>query len=682
MNVLLQDLTIGIDSGLITSKSLNYRPPSWPPPREWPVVIDKDGLVVSRWGDPIWNISPWAGKRMTLNFADGKAENLGQAKALDAKNADLLRMVATWFIWGRNAVSAANSVKTKLNLIRPIVMLCSRNGISADNLWRFPKVLERVLEVIQPSNYDATIAILHRLYDAKEILGFTIVNPDGLGRLAKARPNHERMQTPYIPPRIWMYQITRLRECLMDFLAHREQIEACFRFCLDAYTKNYGSLEAALAPGRDYLRGPFASESKRYPTCTYQGTFAETAARFGIAKLMTKWCDSNKEQLQIQTLSNYFSLVTHAGMMYIANFTLQRKEEIGSLRASCMRWEDDEELGRVPIICGETTKTDPDSDARWVASPSVEAAIEAASAVARLRMLCDSANPLIGPTAADQKDPYLYGVRSEPWGAGVGRLRPYHIRGEVESVAIMSKLGCKKLFDSEHLRITREDLEVARQITPSLPESEFAVGKVWPLGWHQFRRTGAVNMFADGSVSDSTMQQQLKHSTRLMSLYYGRGHSHLQLNKDVESAVIVAMYQAQAEMIKRAASGDRFMSPNAPDRKEALVINVLNAKDANELTEMAKKGKVAFREHRLGACMKAGVCEYGGIESVARCAGGDGGKPCTDVLYDPMKEPQVRADLRRVTEEIKMLPTGQPRYNALVEERRAMENYLNVISTR
>ena len=82
--------------------------------------------------------------------------------------------------------------------------------------------------------------------------------------------------------------------------------------------------------------------------------------------------------------------------------------------------------------------------------------------------------------------------------------------------------------------------------------------------------------------------------------------------------------------------------------------------------------------------MKAGVCEYGGIESVARCAGGDGGdggdggKPCPDVLYDRTREPQVRADLRRITTEIEVIPEGQPCHTALLEERCAMESFLKL----
>lgn len=678
MKVNLHEFTIGIESDLVTSKSPNYCPPSWPPPRDWPVVLDRNGTVISRWGDPRWNLSPWAEEPTSLNFSCSEHP---RAEPLDTENADLMRMIATWLIWGPRAYRAVTSVISAFSCLRRIVAHCSRHGISAANLMRFPKVFERLPDTISSSDYQKTITFLHRLYDAREMLGFTLVDPDGLRRLAATAPNHDAVQTPYIPLRIWLYQVKRLHECLTDFLAHREQIEACFRVCLDRYIKHYGSLEAALAPARSGKKhGPFCSDYRNQKD--FPGTFSEVATSFGIAELLTKWVGTDRKTFKVTLLSNYFTTVTYAALAYIANFTLQRREEVASLRTSCLLWEEDEELGRVPIICGVTTKTDPDADARWVASPSVEAAIQAAAAIAHLRMVSDRMNSLIHPTAAEQDDPYLLSPPTEPWGLALGYARPYSIRKRLANIGVAMRQLHPLLLDKEQMKITTEDLEMARQLTPNLPEEEFAVGKVWPLSWHQYRRTGSVNMFAWGGISDSTMQQQLKHSSRLMPLYYGRNHSRLHLNKDVESAVVMAMYQAQATMFKRIASSDRFVAPHSPERKEALIVNVLSAKDTKALIAMAKKGTIAFREHRLGGCMKAGACEYGGVESVARCAGGDGGKPCSDVLYDREKEAQVRADLRRVTEEIKLLRAGQPRYNALVEERRAMENYLNVISAR
>ncbi|MDA0558331.1 hypothetical protein [Burkholderia pseudomallei] len=674
MKVALHEFCLKVDAPVVTEAAANYRPSTWPPARDWPVVIDKDGTVVSRWGDPVWDITLWAGTPTKLNFGDGEA---GQSDPLDAENADLLRLAMGWLIWGPRAYRAPGTIKNRFTQVRAVVALCSQNEINAASLMRFPKVLERLPDVIASSKWEETIAVLHRLYDAREALGFTIVDATALKRLAEVANDHVGVQTPYIPPRIWVYQVARLRECLDDFLAHRSQVEACFKFCLDAYIANFGSLAAALTKGKDADKGPFTVGSERRPGCKYLGPFAETGYAYGIDDLLRRWVVGWQET-RVSMFSSYLSLVSFAGLAYIANFTLQRKEEAASLRTSCLQWERDEKLGRVPIICGETTKTDPDADARWVASPSVEMAVEVLTSISRLRMMCDAENPEIQPAASDLEDPYLFSTATEPWGFGLGRARPYDIRVAVDDLkGVMQRYPL--LLDEEQLRITSEDLKIARRLTPNLPEEEFAVGKVWPLAWHQYRRTGAVNMFASGVISDSSMQQQMKHSTRLMPLYYGQGHTRLHLNEEVEQAVVKAMYESMAHRLKNVVSG-RFVSPHSAERKDAIVVNVLSAKDVKTLTAWAKAGKVSFRENRLGGCMKAGPCEYGGVESVARCGGGDGGKPCSDVLYDRENVPQVRAQLHQVTAEMEQLAKEHPRYAALAAERQAMENYLNVIS--
>ncbi|UOO89776.1 hypothetical protein LVJ82_01955 [Vitreoscilla massiliensis] len=56
----------------------------------------------------------------------------------------------------------------------------------------------------------------------------------------------------------------------------------------------------------------------------------------------------------------------------------------------------------------------------------------------------------------------------------------------------MAKNMWPKLFDGKELTITEADLEMANRMTFGLDPEKFAVGKVWPLAWHQLRRTGAV----------------------------------------------------------------------------------------------------------------------------------------------------------------------------------------------
>jgi hypothetical protein len=64
-------LAIG-NNGCVAPTAQSYRPPSWPPSKDWGCIEDAAGNVVSRWGDPVWNLWPWAGEQVALNFGDGR----------------------------------------------------------------------------------------------------------------------------------------------------------------------------------------------------------------------------------------------------------------------------------------------------------------------------------------------------------------------------------------------------------------------------------------------------------------------------------------------------------------------------------------------------------------------------------------------------------------------------------
>ena len=666
MNVDVRELALGVDYDGISTSSANFRPPSWPPPRDWPVCIDKSGNVISCWGDPIWDLTPMSGTLFSLNFGDGRS---GQAERLDRDNADLLRLAMTWIMWGPRSAKTTATIQIQFTMIRAVIAICSRNRINAATLSRYPRVLEQVPSVVAPSRYGSTISVFHRLHDARSILGFDILDARCLKRLAEVQPDHQVKQTPYIPPRIWLYQLERLRECIDDFLAHEKKLVACFEYCSAAYRKNYGSLAATVDPDRDFEKAPFNHNCTNYRSSVYLGKFADTAGRFGLGELLSKWLGDRKQT--VGALSAYMSMVSLAGTMYIANFTLQRKEEAASLRSDCLKWEEDEKLGRVLLVVGETTKTIRDSDARWVASPSVEHAVRALTVISRLRMTFDKGSGEVNPSRADQSNPFLHSAPTEPWGSG--KRRAYGVRAEISSIKEVMR-DYPSLFDKEKLRITSDDLKLARRITPSLDDDEYRVGNVWTLAWHQLRRTAAVNMFASGLISDSTMQMQMKHASRLMPLYYGRNYTRLLLNEEVESIVITAMYAAMTERLKIAITG-RFLLPQS----EVSAVKLISVTDGKKLLAWAKEGKVSFREHRLGGCMKTGPCEYGGVESVARCGGGDGQKPCADVVFDRERKPDVLEDLADVKKQIARLPAGSPRRNALNAESRAMRNYLDAV---
>ncbi|WP_150671154.1 hypothetical protein [Pandoraea anhela] len=606
-----------------------------------------------------------------------------------------MRTLATWILWGPMGARSWSNLKRHFNLLRRIVALCEAERIVACDLVRYPILVDK-LAALYPRSEEAKaiLRIMDRLLRSEVSIGFTLLNEAGLLALAGAmKKNKSREagaqvdegigeQTPYIPPRIWVYQVRRLRECLDDFLEHRERVENCFKFCVDAYAHNFGTLEAAFLYEGDRSRfRPFTKQPKNFGILNgrqFYGSFEFIAKEFGIFELLEKWVlPPQRSTIELMSFTAYLTLVQTVGASYIANFTLQRKEEVAALRADCLRWEQDPVLGRIPIICGETIKTDPDSDARWPTSSSVEVAVNAMTAVARLRINCAAQNPTANCNKDDRNNPFLFHNAFEPWAAIPGKWKPYSTRPKLQSYAYLL-LRYPRLFDLEVLKVTEADLEIARKFTPNLnKDGRFAVGKTWPLAYHELRRTGAINMFASGLLCDSSIQVILKHLTLFQTRYYGRNFSRLRFSEDFENQVVSARYEVMSRQIQ-ALVGEHYISPYGDERKDEVIVNLVGTRDFKALIRAAENGDVPFRETRLGACAKRGHCDYGGIESVARCSGGDGKNPCHDVLYDTRKRPMVERQLESIKVQRRKSSIDSPRAQALSSEITGMENYLRV----
>ncbi|VVE37859.1 hypothetical protein PCO31110_04034 [Pandoraea communis] len=688
MSVKLFELTFKITDSVATPDHVYYRPPHWPPPADWIVSEDVHGNPLSSWGGPVWDFSASAGKNFKLDFAGGRHGR--SAPPLNPENQHLLRLWTTWIIWGPRSSQGWASLKSRFNLLRRIVVLCDQEGILATSLARYPKLLERVPGLYSVSSERQRIlATLDRLHQAEAQIGHAPVDEWALAFLSKAfadanSNDADEEQTAYIPPRIWIYQLSRLRQCLDDFLDHRQRIEDCFNFCVDAYANNFGSLEAALirkAKRNNFL--PFTVQQNKRAGIRngrkFHGRFELTARRFGIDVLIKKWISPHQANgFDIRSFTKYMTLVQSAGLAYIANFTLQRREEVGSLRADCLTWDFDEVFGRIAVICGETTKTDPDSDARWPTSPNVEVAVEAMTVIARLRMRCAAVNPEVHCSEEDRANPYLSHIAFEPWSSVQPGWKPYSTLPPVPSYqSVMRRYP--HLFDAEVLRITEDDLTTARKFTPNLDKGgKFKVGEIWPLALHMLRRTGAINMFASGLVCESSIQVMMKHATPIQTRYYGKHYSRARFSADYEEQTVAARYEVMARQME-AFVEDRYVPASGEQRKQEIAVSLIGLKDFNSLLRACRKGEVSFRETRLGGCTKRGHCEYGGIESISRCAGGDGGKPCGEAIYDRKKRSSVERQLESVERKIAEAQPFSPRERALQSEAQGLRNYLNVI---
>ncbi|PBJ09761.1 hypothetical protein [Pseudomonas sp. ACN5] len=679
-------LALQIDMPMVDPSSENYRPESWPPPDDFPIVIDAKGNIISRYGDPVWNIWPWTNSISVINFCDGPAKRYN-SPTLSKKNADLLRQIAAWWLYGPRAITSANSLIKRINVIRPVFLLCSKNGISVDQLSRFPAISDQLSATTSSSRAEAMLHILHSVYEQRDKIGYMILDQEGLRRLASNLPDHNTRQTPYIPPRIWKYQVKRLREFLEDFHTHREQIEACYHFCLSAYVQNYGSLEevcTVLEKPRSTWSRPFQIGTPlkgRTTGAVFHGPFSDTAENFGIAELLKKWVsvdgDLDGAGKSVSLLSKYFSLTTFVGMAYIMNFSLMRVDEAWSLRSDCFSSEVDIEFGEIYMLTGETTKTIEDDDARWITSASSKLAVDAMAIVAKLRTICAVANPDLEVASEFENNPWLTTRSYEPWRGTHNANADMAVRPSYPSYASLVKIY-PNLFDKHEITITDDDLNVAQAITPSLDISQFRVGNLWPFAWHQLRRTGAVNMQASDIVSDASLQYQLKHLTRTMSIYYGRGYSRIRLNQSACGEYIRTMYEVVANEMSKLFT-DRFVSPYGDNRKQDI-LRMVDVTDVKSLNQAAKNGKLNWRETFFGICTKEGTCPHGGWDDVSQCGGQTQKSACVHGLIDRDKESRIRHLLNLIKERLnKALPTS-PLYRSLNAQFSAIENTLHVIN--
>jgi hypothetical protein len=664
-----------IESSLTTTKALNFKPDTWPPKQDFPVVIDANGNVVSRYGDVRWDLSPWSESTLTIFFGDG----LGQGKKVSHENAIILRQIVAWWLWGEAATRSAKALVYKFETIKPLFVACTESAVLVTELHKYPRVIESL------SNYynqraNRLIECLHSLYATKDNLGFSIIDESGMKLLMSVLSTKESTQTAYIPPRIWSYQISRLSECLNDFITNFDKVEECYDFCLDAYARNAGG-ELADAFGGLGNDGPFLksrAKEKLRSGKQFFGSFESTAEKYGIATLLKRWVNLN-ELTGVSTISNYLTLISSVGMAYMLNFSLMRVDEGVKLRANCLEIELDDLGDDIHIISGVTSKTIEDDDARWIVSPTVELAIKAMKAVARLRLKAATKNPYIKLSTEDIKNPILQMVPHEPWNPKAPKAQPIKKYKKMRTYGEFRNMW-PNLFDEKQLRITKADLEMANRMTFGLDPEKYAVGFLWPLAWHQLRRTGAVNMLASGLVTEASLQYQLKHASRAMSQYYGKNFYHLKepLSGEARGFYLREMYQSMVREFTLLQS-DQYISPHGEKRKQQI-ISEISEKDHTQLLKAAKSGSISYRQTFLGGCANSGPpCPLGGISNISSCMGFGVNKACPSALLDKTKLPMIKQLKDVLISQSKDSDIGTPYHDSLQAQLESAERAIDVI---
>ncbi|CAJ0720890.1 hypothetical protein LMG6871_04313 [Ralstonia edaphis] len=674
----LENLFLRLDVPMATPEYLNFHLKSWPPKPNFPVVIDKAGLVISRYKMRHWDISVWSREPRILYFENGRSGS--QLPPIDKANADILRRVTAWMIWGYRGTRNANTLFAKFHLIRPIFAFCSEHGISLHELNTNPRFFNKFIKETNVVRRAPFRPLLELLHSQKDLIGATLIGASGLRKLPVVRrTKDDGSQTAYIPPRIFQYHAQRIREFLVDYRQHQERIEGLFDFCIDAYKNHDIARQKAVRMRKWSSSSPFVKRpayAQDFMKDAYVGSFRDAAAKYGVEELLMRWCQSGKGSsvLKVTKFSHYLTMVNFIGMAYILSFSPMRIGEGWELRTDALLKHRDPKFGDIFILRGRSIKSRNDEEI-WITSPESEIAIDVLASVARLRAKIFSSCE----NDAKTKDSIrLISEASEPW----TRKRQRKYRGLGYGYPSYHDFISRnpRFFDQSKLKATREDIDLARLVTPSLDNRRFKIGKVWPISWHQLRRSLSVNMLASGFVSESSLQFELKHAGRSMALYYGQGYSSMKISQETRTHYLRTLYESLGRQISQIFT-DRFVSPHGNERK-STILSAVGTQDCKKLEVAAKTGKISWRITLLGGCTSRGPCPYGGVDNIARCAGGDGKAPCIDAIFDRKREPQLRELQETISARLNDTIEESPYRAALVAQRRAVENALHVIATR
>ncbi|MCK5771167.1 hypothetical protein [Algiphilus sp.] len=569
-----------------------------------PVVsVDYHGNVLSRLTDDVWLFPSDKSRprlRVTVNWPDNSH---------DAKRLALLRLTHG------KTLAALTAFRTCWHLAR-LAAHCADQRVRLKDLHRHPNVVIDFVATPKPGQSKphnhkmrAIVSIARVALAARDTLGWTFLEHDQIRALRNIDTLSHR-QHAVIPRRIYQVVDDTAQEILSDYLTVADEL---------------AEVLAAWA----------------HATCDQR----RPGGKVHWATLMSDRPRLRRQMDRVGNVStplaSYFALVRTAAFWTLIAGTCARKSEILALRRGCLRQE---QIGDnlTHLLTGPTTKTQDNPHAIWVASPKVAPAAQA------LERLLDT-YITVHPNPPHLSD-HLFQVLEMDFGR---RRAPSEKRkGKLQFGQPISNAGLTRIAQHADLGITQEDWAEAKQLTPDLDETKYAVGRQWPVSAHQIRRTVLVNAAASGLVSPDSLSFQAKHQTWQMTAYYCRNYWHLAASHP-DHPLVTGTRRANAEEFtriyadaynqarSRIIDDERFFSPYGDDHKRSVVGDT-PLLSLDEIKRLTRSG--TLKRNTLGLCaLVDDDCEWQSALTVRGCMTKAEGKPCSKAIIDSHRLPELTA---------------------------------------
>lgn len=592
------------------------------PPNDFVLCRRADGIPTAIYGEDNWDFNPYRSSATSIPV-------IRFSKAIKGINPEHTRSLideVRWLLFcciyksGRGrlgrlgAKTIYNSTFLALRDIANFTALIGKNRFNSSEL--------SVKDIISNEHFLKALYSVHTSSSRKKRLNSCLDRLVSMGVEKTGYPalkldvkdDRTNNQHPIIPPKIYLGFITELSKELEMLESKIDDVEA-FIICFKE--KGFGMTNLTqknLCIGVKDRKDTMTSALEKFGLTTF---FADVKTKHALGKAI--------RQLQY-SLKNIIHLYT--GM---------RDEEVLRMPFFCLhevtaKEVESDDKGKVLLdatiikVLSTTTKFEGyRKEEAWFAHEEVARAVVILQKIARAIAKVNGFNPKncplflnAGGLFLDQKEPCVTDF-------------------------------CRSRFDTPSwlasATITNSDYELLKASDPSRDfntESKFAIGEIWPLTSHQFRRSLAFYASNSGFISLPTLRRQFKHLSNEMSKYYARNFENIRsifgyycektgewvLPKDhVLFDCQAAVPSAIADQIIDDLLGSEEMllgkSGGYIDRqRQRIGDGIIDVEEFRTVTEKrVADGELAYRKTLLGGCTNIEVCDCRMLGEFTDCLG-------------------------------------------------------------
>lgn len=623
------------------------------PDENMPIAFDKNGNVLSRFKDDVWDLSAVQLGYSHTSILDFTKEKTG----LNSDTLYHLKLIIYYDLYCAVKRKDTISFRTIISKYRRYKLIAATfQGVKSSflNIIKNGLAKQKFLSYLSLNKqhtikyYVATCHIVNAVGAFFGIKGFGFDDQliHKILQLSEKAVKKVK-QTILIPSRVY-YEF--IRSGLDVFEKFHNSLDSLKNVFLNGHYLNLSALSA----GRPHL---FIRFIKKHNLEQFADDFNITTGNSLLDRIV-----------QIQTI----------GFMLVACFSGMRKSEILTLGMDCLdvkRLQDKE----IYTLNGYTSKTSAHGLKRttWITSNLISPVINLLKEIVIMGQAYQKQQGLYLNTNIDKYSLFTRVFFNKDNGELIGNhplfdCPPTLVNNIDRSVNQLIK----------NIEFRPEDLEELTKFNPLInwcEEYNLEIGKNWKFRTHQFRRSLVVYGVRSGMIQLTVLKKQLQHLNLDMTAYYGNysGSSNNLFDENLihefrEENIRYQFVQYEEKVLDTndvlfGGEGTRLhISKRSKNAPEYLV-------NKEKTLQYFQEGRLSYKKTPLGGCARQGSCNRLGFSYITACI------DCKDSIFDSSSKVALNKTKKAYQERLMKYEQDSITYKQLVIEINSIDKILNKI---